>query len=125
MATPQAEEAKVPAAAALPVAEKEGNHKKPPVADVPSASQHGKYAIQIRAYPENQKQDAIAFLEDVRKREPDVAMETVQVAARGVWHRILLGNFSTAHEAAAYREKHRLARTYPGSFIQRRSGSRP
>jgi hypothetical protein len=137
IATPKSEETKNPIVTALPAeetknsivavlpAEEAEKKKETPPADAPPKSQRGKYAIQIRAYPDNKKQDAISFLENVRKREADVSMETVHIAKRGVWHRILLGNFSTADEAADYRKKHRLARKHPGSFIQKITGNSP
>ncbi len=52
-------------------------------------------------------------------------METVFIAERGVWHRILLGNFSTRKEAADYQKSDRLAREYPESFIQKKFESGP
>jgi SPOR domain len=116
-----AEETKDQAVTPLPAEEKEKIHGEPSVAD----PRPGRYAIQIRAYPEDQKQNAMAFLEDLRKRAPDVSMETVFIAGRGVWHRVLLGNFSTTEEAADYQKKDRVAREHPYSFIQRKFGSGP
>ena len=55
--------------------------------------------------PKTKGKHALTFLEDVRKKAPDVSMETVSIAGRGVWHRILLGNFSTAEEAAEYQKQ--------------------
>jgi hypothetical protein len=81
-----------------------------------------RYAIQIRAYPRAQRQKALSFLADLRKRVPAASMETVSIAGRGVWHRILLGDFSTAEEAAAYRERDRVAREHPYRFIQKKFG---
>jgi hypothetical protein len=96
-----------------------------PAADLLPGDRQDRYAIQIRAYPEDQKQNALTFLEDVRKRARDVTMETVSIAGRGVWHRILLGNFSTIEEAAAYRKSDSVAREHPYGFIQRKYGSGP
>jgi hypothetical protein len=84
-----------------------------------------RYAIQIRAYPEDQKQNAVTFVADLRKRAPDVSMETVVIPGRGVWHRVLLGNFSTAEEAAEYQKSDRVAREHPYRFIQRKLGNGP
>ena len=80
------------------------------------------YAIQIRAFPESEKEKAVAFVEDVKKRMPDIRMETVQVPGRGVWHRILLGNFASTEEASGNMKKRKLPNAYPGSFIQKKSG---
>lgn len=120
-----AEESKDQAVAPLPVDEEGKVLAEPPVADTPPGGRQVRYAIQIRAYPEDQKQNAITFLGDLRKRSPDVTMETVLIAERGVWHRILLGNFSTAEEAAEYQKNDRVAREHPYSFIQRKYGSGP
>lgn len=108
-----------------PAEEKKVVPAEPPVADTPPGGRRGEYAVQIRAYPEDQKQNALMFLEDVRKRAPDVSMETVSIAGRGVWHRILIGNFSTAEQAAEYQKNDRAAREHPYSFIQRKQESGP
>jgi len=79
------------------------------------------YAIQIRAFPEYEKKEALAFVENVKKKLPDIRMETVQVPGRGVWHRILLGNFSSREEADGDMKKRKLPDVYPGSFIQKKS----
>ena len=123
----KAEEVKAPTVTALAAEEKEraSEDEESPVVGVSLESKRGEYAIQIRAFPENKKQDAVTFLEDARKRMPDVSMETVPVAGNGVWHRILLGNFPTAEEAAEYRERHQLAREHPDSFIQRKARNNP
>ena len=120
-----ADESKDQAAAPLPVEEEGKVLAEPAVADTPPGGRQGRYAIQIRAYPEDQKQNALMFLEDVRKRAPDVSMETVSISGRGVWHRILIGNFSTAEEAAEYQKNDGVAREHPYSFIQRKHGSGP
>jgi len=91
----------------------------------PKELRRGNYAVQIRAYPENRKREAMAFTDDVRKKESRVSMETVSIPGRGVWHRILIGDFPTAEEAAEYRESRQLTREYPYSFVQTKSGNRP
>jgi hypothetical protein len=83
------------------------------------------YAIQLRAYPEDQRVKAAAFLEELRKREPDAFLETVRITGRGSWHRILVGHFPAAEEAADYQKGRGLAGEYPYSFIQKLSGGRP
>jgi hypothetical protein len=123
-ATLPPEESKNQALATPPI-EKRQVHKAPPAATAPPKGRQKRYAIQIRAYAEGQKENAMAYLEDLRKRTPDVSMETVFIAKRGVWHRILLGNFSTRKEAADYQKSDRLAREYPESFIQRKTKNGP
>ena len=83
------------------------------------------YAIQLRAYPEEQRANAAAFLEELRRREPDASLVTVRITGQGVWHRILVGRFPTAEAAADYRKSRGLDREYPYSFIQTLSGTRP
>jgi len=94
-----------------------------PVAAAPSKTQsETKYAIQIKAFPEKEKTDALAFAEAVKKKRPDVQMETVNIRERGVWHRILLGNFSSHEDASKHMRETIILDTYPGSFIQIKSG---
>ncbi|MDP1991218.1 MAG: SPOR domain-containing protein, partial [Syntrophales bacterium] len=122
---PLVDQPKNQALATQPIEKKRQVHKAPPAAGATPEGRRKRYAIQLRAYPEDRKQNATAFLEDLRKRTPDVSMETVSIAERGVWHRILLGNFSTRKEAADYQKSNRLAREYPESFIQRKFESGP
>ena len=91
-----------------------------PVAAASSKTQsETKYAIQIKAFPEKEKNKAMAFVEAMKKKRPDVQMETVNIRKRGIWHRILLGNFSNQEEASRYMREEKILDTYPGSFIQR------
>jgi hypothetical protein len=122
---PPPEESKNQALATPPIEKKRKVHKAPPAATTPPRGRQKRYAIQLRAYAEDQKENAMAYLEDLRKRAPDVSMETVFIAERGVWHRILLGTFATRKEAANYQKSDRLAREYPESFIQRKFESGP
>ncbi len=97
----------------------------PPAAAFSPADRPARYAIQVRAYPEQQKQKALLFMEELRGRASDVSLETVSTAERGVWHRILLGDFSTVEEAAEYRAANSVAREHPYGFIQRKYASAP
>jgi hypothetical protein len=94
----------------------------PTAASGGSDDPQGSYAVQIRAYPEDQKQNAITFLEDIRRGNPDVSLETVSIPGSGVWHRILLGDFSSEEEAVDYRQSRGVAREHPYSFIQKKTG---
>jgi hypothetical protein len=122
---PPVEEPKGEAITPPPVEKDRLLRKAPSAAGATPKDRRKRYAIQLRAYSEDRKQNATAFLEDLRKRTPEVSMETVSLAERGVWHRILLGNFSTRKEAADYKKRDRLAREYPESFIQKKSESGP
>ncbi len=91
----------------------------------PPDSPSGRYAIQVRAYPEGKRPNALAFLEEMKKKRSDVSMETVTIAGRGIWHRILIGRFPTTEAAEDYRTRENLAREYPYCFVQTRSGNGP
>jgi hypothetical protein len=79
------------------------------------------YAVQIRAFPESEKKEALAFAENVKKKLPDARMETVQIPGRGIWHRILIGNYSGREEADGDMKKRKLPDLYPGSFVQKKT----
>jgi hypothetical protein len=80
-----------------------------------------KYAIQIKAFPENKKDAAAGFVDDMKEKLPDVRMETVYIRGRGIWHRILLGNFATLEEAASYMKETKISRAFRDSFVQKKS----
>ncbi len=79
------------------------------------------YAVQVKAYPEASISEAAAFVEDIKKREPDVHMEKVHLPGRGVWYRILLGYFTTVEEASNYIKEKRILDTYPDGLVRHRS----
>jgi hypothetical protein len=96
--------------------------------DVPAISPSkittsGKYAVQIKAYPETDKDEAMAFVEDMQKTQPDIHMERVTLTGRGVWYRIMIGHFASADDACRYMEEKKIIDAHPGSFVQRRSAS--
>ena len=88
------------------------------IVDSSKTSNKKKYSIQIRAYPESDKNYATEFVTDLRKRQPDVYMEKVNVQGRGVWYRILLGHFANIDEASTYMKEKNVLKAYPGSFVQ-------
>jgi hypothetical protein len=93
-----------------------------PVAAAPSNTQSElKYAIQIKAFPENKKDAAAGFVDDMKKKLPDVRMETVNIRGRGIWHRILLGNFLTMEEAVSYMKEAKISNAFRDSFVQKKS----
>ncbi len=77
----------------------------------------GKYSIQIRAYPETEKNAAMEFATKLRREQPDVHMEIVYIRGR-IWCRILVGHFVTREEASTYMKQKKVFKTYPGSFVQ-------
>jgi hypothetical protein len=78
-----------------------------------------RHAIQLRAYPEGQMERAIDFLAEIRDGNPDARLETVSVPGQGLWHRILVGDFSSKAVAEEARRARGVDREYPYSFIQK------
>ena len=89
----------------------------------PNTKSKLKYAIQIKAFPENKKYAAAGFVDDMKKKLPDVRMETVHIRGRGIWHRILLGNFSTMEEASSYMKEAKISSAFRDSFVQKKSAA--
>ena len=92
----------------------------PPVTS-PKSADAGKYAVQIKAYPETEKNAAMAFVEDMKKKETDVHMERVSLNKRGVWYRIMVGHFARSEDASSYIKEKKISDAYPGSFVQLKS----
>ena len=80
-----------------------------------------KYVIQIKAFPESKKKEALAFMEKMKKHMPDIHMKTVHIAGHGVWYRILVGSFASTSEASNSMKKLMLSDSYPDSFIRMQS----
>jgi hypothetical protein len=80
-----------------------------------------KYAIQIKAYPEERKEDAIGFAEDLGRKQTGIHVEKVRIQGRGFWYRILLGHFGSVEEASSYMKENRIVDSYPDSFVQRKT----
>ena len=84
-------------------------------------AEDGKYAIQVKAFPEVGKDDAMMFVAELRKRQPNVHMERVDIKRRGVWYRVLLGHFADKKEASNYIREKRISDVYPECFVQLKS----
>jgi len=82
---------------------------------------NGRYAVQIKAYPEAKKNDAMAFVEHMRKEQVDIHMERVVLSGRGVWYRIMIGHFTSAEDARRHMKEKKIMDTHPGSFVQLKS----
>jgi hypothetical protein len=121
-AVPETQIAQLPAVLPPEIIQDKPHTDVPPAAPAPSNTRSElKYAIQIKAFPENKKDAAAGFVDDIKKELPDVRMETVHIPGRGTWHRILLGNFSTMEEAARYMKETRIPRAFRDSFVQKKS----
>jgi type IV secretory pathway VirB10-like protein len=92
-----------------------------PAVTSPESATAGKYAVQIKAYPETEKNAAMAFVEDVKKKEPEVHMERVSLNRRGIWYRIMVGHFANSEDASSYIKEKKMSDAYPGSFVQTKS----
>ncbi len=90
---------------------------KPPVQAGLKAKSEGLYSIQIGAYAEKDKADDLA--EEVRAKKLTVRVEAVSIPGKGLWHRVLLGQFKNRAAALRYSKDRRIGETYPGSFIQK------
>lgn len=87
----------------------------------PKNTKNWNYAVQVKAYPVASKSEAIAFVEYLKKGQPDVHIEKVHLPERGIWYRILLGYFTSAEEASDYMKEKRIVDAYPDSYVQSRS----
>ena len=92
-----------------------------PLISPPNITNRGKYAVQIMAYPETRKKDAVAYAEDMRKEHPDIHMERVVLRGQGVWYRIMIGHFTSAEDARRYMKEKKIIDAHPGSFVQQKS----
>jgi septal ring-binding cell division protein DamX len=112
--------------AVFPVEEKKYNGHTKELLSVaqPKVTKNGKYAIQIKSYPEAEKKDAMAFAEDLKKKQPDVYVERVNIRKRGVWYRILTGHFASIEDATNYMKEKKISEAHPGSFVQLKSEGR-
>jgi general secretion pathway protein D len=110
----------------LPVEEKKfnGHTRELPTVTPAKVPKGGKYAIQIKAYPEAERRDAMAFAEDLKKTQPDVYVEKVKIRKRGVWYRILTGHFASIEDASNYMKEKKISETHPGSFVQLKAEGR-
>jgi septal ring-binding cell division protein DamX len=90
----------------------------------PKVTKSGKYAIQVIAYPEAQEKEAMKFAENLKRTQPSVYVERVEIRNRGVWYRILTGHFASIEDASNYMKKKKILKTHPGSFVQLTSEGR-
>jgi septal ring-binding cell division protein DamX len=110
---------KVQSTVISPVEEKNFNGQRKVLLTVATSkvTKKGKYAIQIKAYPEVAKKDAMAFAADLKKKRLDVYVERVKIRKRGVWYRILMGQFASIEDASNYMKEKKILETHPGSFV--------
>lgn len=87
----------------------------------PNTTKRGKYAIQVKAYPEAKKKDAIMFVESLKRGQFDIHVEKVHIPGRGDWYRILFGHFASSEEASNYIKEKKIFHAYPDCFVQVKS----
>ncbi len=91
--------------------------RKPPAQAGVKAKTGGPYGIQLGAYQEKDRAEDLA--EEVRAKKFAVRVEEVSIPGKGLWHRVLLGQFKNRAAALRYLKDHRIGETYPGSFVQK------
>ncbi|MDO9229774.1 MAG: SPOR domain-containing protein [Syntrophales bacterium] len=77
----------------------------------------GPYSIQVSAYQERNKAEALA--KEIRVKKFAVRVEEVSIRGKGQWYRVLLGQFENRAAALQYLKDHQIGETYPGCFIQK------
>jgi hypothetical protein len=124
--TPVPQSPNIPAAPIIPpeatqIKTQTANSSAAPVTEETHAK--NAYAIQIKSFPENQKKEALAFMKKHKKKGlPAITMETIPIQGRGVWYRMLVGDFPTIKDASNAITKLNLDNAYPGCFVQKKSG---
>jgi len=74
------------------------------------------YRVQIMAYPDRSRADNLA--EKLRERYRQVKIQAATLPGKGVWHRVLVGEFADYGAAQSFLDKEKFSRNYPGSFVQ-------
>ncbi|MDP3098575.1 MAG: SPOR domain-containing protein [Syntrophales bacterium] len=77
----------------------------------------GPYSIQISAYQERNKAEALA--KEIQAKKFAGRVEEVSIKGKCQWYRVLLGQFENRAAALQYLKDHQIGETYPGSFIQK------
>jgi hypothetical protein len=84
----------------------------------PQLDRGGLFSVQITAFQEESK--AKALLKDLKigKGKKEIRIQKIVHKGKGVWYRVLVGQFKTREEALRYLREERIADAYPGSFVQ-------
>ncbi|MBU4583036.1 MAG: SPOR domain-containing protein [Proteobacteria bacterium] len=77
----------------------------------------GPYSIQVSAYQEKNKAEALA--KEIQAKKFAGRVEEVYIQGKGQWYRVLLGQFENRAAALQYLKDHQIGETYPGCFIQK------
>ncbi|MDP2839862.1 MAG: SPOR domain-containing protein [Syntrophales bacterium] len=77
----------------------------------------GQYSIQVSAYQERNKAEAL--VKEIQAKKFAGRVEEVSIKGKGQWYRVLLGQFENRAVALQYLKDHQIGETYPGSFIQK------
>ncbi|MBU4582790.1 MAG: SPOR domain-containing protein, partial [Proteobacteria bacterium] len=75
------------------------------------------YSIQVSAYQEKNKAEALA--KEIQAKKFAGRVEEVYIQGKGRWYRVLLGQFENRAAALQYLKDHQIGETYPGCFIQK------
>ena len=87
------------------------------IATVPvSAAAAGKFAIQVGAFQDKTRAEALA--EKLKASGQAPVMETKDLGVKGIWYRVYVGGFETQAEAQGLLES--VRKDHPGAFIKER-----
>ncbi|MDI9570048.1 MAG: SPOR domain-containing protein, partial [Pseudomonadota bacterium] len=78
------------------------------------------YRIQVVAFPDRLRAAAVA--DRLKKSYPQVSMEQASMDGKGVWNRVMVGEFSSLEEGRRFLQAEGLERLYPGSFVRKTKG---
>ena len=79
------------------------------------------YRIQIAAFPDTGS--AAAEIGRLKNKYRHVSIEEVSIKGKGVWNRVLVGEFASLEEGRRFLRTEGLDRRYPGSFLRKANGS--
>ncbi|MDQ5985591.1 MAG: hypothetical protein CSYNP_01305 [Syntrophus sp. SKADARSKE-3] len=84
----------------------------------PPLGKSGPFSIQITAYQEESKAKALVKDLNIGKVKNEIKIQKIIHKEKGVWYRVLMGQFKTREEALRYLKKEKIADAFPGSFVQ-------
>jgi len=65
----------------------------------------GRFTLQVRAYPDRDKDKAEELVEHLKQRGFEAYMASAEVGGRGMWYRVRVGKFPSRDDAERFRER--------------------
>ncbi len=99
----------------------------PPITDkieitsAKSSPRHKIYRIQIAAFPDRGR--AAAEAGRLKNKYRQVTIEEVPIKGKGVWSRVLVGEFAGLEDGRRFLQTEGLDLLYPGSFVRKADGN--